>query len=229
MKNKIVTAAEAVAQIKDGDTIMIGGFLGNGSPDGLLDALVESGPKNLTVIANDGGVPASFTGKTDRGAMKLIAAGMVDHLIASHVGLTPAVMQGSMDGTLKVTLYPQGTLAEKIRAAGAGLGGILTPTGVGTLVAEGKEILHLNGKDYLLEPPIHADFALCRADYCDSFGNFTMLRSMKNFNHVMAMAADQVILSTEKVLEVGEKDPDFYQVTGIYVDYIVEGEEPWQI
>jgi acetate CoA/acetoacetate CoA-transferase alpha subunit len=229
LKNKIVTAAEAVAAIKDGDTIMVSGFLGTGSPEILLDALVEKGVKHLTLIANDGGLRAEFTGTTDKGVAKLITAGMVDHIIASHIGMNPDIGNGALAGTMKYTLYPQGTLAEKIRAAGAGLGGVLTPTGVGTIVAEGKETLTIEGKEYLLELPLHADFALCRADYCDAFGNFAMLKATKNFNHVMAMAADTVILASEQVFEIGEKDPDFYQVAGVYVDYIVKGEKPWQI
>lgn len=229
MKNKIVTAAEAVAGIKDGDTIMVAGFLGTGSPEILLDALLEKGVKHLNVIANDGGLPAEMTGTTDKGIAKLITAGCVDHLTASHIGMNPDIWKAVEAGTMTYTLFPQGSLAEKIRAAGAGLGGVLTPTGVGTLIAEGKEVLTIEGKEYLLELPLRADFALCRADHCDKFGNFGMLKGTKNFNHVMAMAADTVLLASESVFEVGEKHPDEYQVTGIYVDYIVEGEKPWQI
>ncbi|HRV34161.1 MAG TPA: 3-oxoacid CoA-transferase subunit A, partial [Anaerovoracaceae bacterium] len=159
--------------------------------------------------------------------------GQIKTLIASHVGLNPEVAQRMNtdvpEDKLECILVPQGTLAEKIRAAGAGLGGVLTPTGVGTIVAEGKETLTIEGKEYLLELPLHADFALCRADYCDTFGNFAMLKATKNFNHVMAMAADTVLLASEQVFEIGEKDPDFYQVAGVYIDYIVKGEQPWQI
>lgn len=229
MINKIRTAEEAVAGIQDGMTIMVAGFLGTGSPEILIDALVKKGVKHLTVIGNDGGLPASVTGTTDRGIAKLLSAGMVDHIIASHVGMNPAIGKGMNDGTLKCTLVPQGSLAEMIRAKGAGLGGVLTPTGVGTIVAEGKETLTIDGKDYLLEKPLAADFALCRASVCDKSGNFSCAKATKNFNHVMAMAADTVLLASEEVVEVGAVDVDTFTTAGIYVKYIVGGEKPWQI
>ncbi|MBE6033403.1 MAG: CoA transferase subunit A [Clostridiales bacterium] len=244
MVNKIRTAEEAVAGIKDGATIMVAGFLGTGTPEILIDALVKSGVKHLTVIANDGGLPAAATGTTDRGVAKLLSAGMVDHIIASHVGMNPTIGKGMNDGSLQCTLVPQGTLAERIRAGGAGLGGILTPTGVGTLIESGekvstgereitisekKEIITVDGKDYLLEKPLKADFALCRATICDEYGNFACAKATKNFNHVMAMAAETVILASEKVVEVGEVDVDTFTTAGVYVDYVVGGETPWQI
>lgn len=244
MINKIRTAKEAVADIKDGATIMIAGFLGTGTPEILIDALVETGVKHLTVIANDGGLPASVTKTTDRGIAKLLSAGMIDHIIASHVGMNPIIGKGMNDGTLQCTLVPQGTLAEKIRAGGAGLGGVLTPTGVGTLIQSGekvstgereitisekKEVITVDGKDYLLEKPLKADFALCRATICDKYGNFSCAKATKNFNHVMAMAAETVILASEEVVEVGAVDVDTFTTAGVYVNYIVEGEKPWQI
>lgn len=244
MVNKIRTAQEAVADIKDGASIMVGGFLGTGTPEILIDALVEKGVKDLTIIANDGGLPASVTGTTDRGVAKLLSAGMVSHIVASHVGMNPIIGQGMAAGTLRVTLKPQGTLAESIRAAGAGLGGFLTPTGVGTLIesndeipvgdmkvtiSEKKERITVDGVDYLLEKPLHADFALCRATIADEFGNFMCAKATKTFNHVMAMAADKVIVATEKLVKCGEVDVDTFRTTGVYVDYIVEGEKPWQI
>lgn len=229
MIDKIKTAQEAVADIKDGDTVMIGGFLGTGTPEILVDALVEKGVKDLTVIANDGGLPASYTGTTDRGVSKLISAGMISHMIASHIGMTPLLGQGMNDGTIKVTLVPQGSLAEKIRAAGAGLGGVLTPTGVGTLIAEGKETMTIDGQEYLLEPPLHADFALIRASKADKYGNYMSALATKNFNYVMAMAAKTVVLATEELYETGELDPDTYHMSGVLVDYVVGGEKPWQI
>lgn len=244
MINKIRTAEEAVADIKDGATIMVAGFLGTGTPEILIDALVAKGVKHLTVIANDGGLPASATGTTDRGVAKLLSAGMVDHIIASHVGMNPAIGKGMNDGTLQCTLVPQGTLAERIRAAGAGLGGVLTPTGVGTLIQTGekvstgereitisekKEVINIDGVDYLLEKPIHADFALCRASICDKYGNFACTKATKNFNHVMAMAADTVILASEKVVNIGEENVDTFTTAGVYVNYVVRGEKPWQI
>ncbi|WP_324825427.1 CoA transferase subunit A [Sinanaerobacter sp. ZZT-01] len=228
MINKIRTAEEAVAGIKDGATIMVGGFLGTGSPEILIDALVKKGVKHLTVIGNDGGLPAN-EGTSARGIGKLLEAGMVDHIIASHVGMNPLIGKGMNDGTLKCTLVPQGSLAEKIRAAGAGLGGVLTPTGVGTIVAEGKETINIDGKDYLLEKPIKADFALIRASICDEFGNFSCAKATKNFNYVMAMAAETVIIGAEKLVKVGEMDPDTFTMSGVFAKYIVGGEKPWQI
>lgn len=244
MSSKIKTAQEAVAPIQDGATIMVAGFLGTGSPEILIDALIEKGVKHLTIIANDGGLPASVTGTTDRGVAKLLSAGMVDHIIASHVGMNPLIGKLMGEGTLQVTLVPQGTLAERIRAAGAGLGGVLTRTGVGTLIQTGepvsvgerevtisekKEVLNIDGVDYLLEKPLHADFALCRATICDTYGNFSCRKATKNFNHVMAMAADTVLLASEEVVEPGSVDIDTFNIAGVYVNSVVGGEKPWQI
>lgn len=237
MINKIKTADEAVAGIKDGMTIMVGGFLGTGTPECLIDALVKKGVKHLTVIGNDGGLPVGTYGaKTARGIGKLLEAGMVDHIIASHVGMNPLIGDGMVAGTLKCTLVPQGTLAEKIRAANYGLGGVLTPTGVGTPMEEEldelgrpKKVIEIEGKKYLLEMPLKADYALCRASICDKFGNFRCNKATKNFNYVMAGAADHVVLASEKVVEIGEVDPDTFVVAGVVVDTIVEGEPKWQI
>ncbi len=219
---------EAVSAIKDGATIMVGGFLGTGTPEILIDALVEKGVRHLTVIANDGGLPAK-EGTTARGIGKLLERGMVDHIIASHVGMNPLIGKGMNDGTLKCTLVPQGSLAEKVRAGGAGLGGVLTPTGVGTIVAEGKQVINVAGKDYLLEEPLKADFSLIRASICDEYGNYSCALATKNFNYVMAMAANTVILASEKIVGIAEMHPDTFTMSGIFVDYIVGGEKPWQI
>ncbi|MBR0599411.1 CoA transferase subunit A, partial [Sinanaerobacter chloroacetimidivorans] len=168
MKNKIKTAQEAIAPIQDGATIMVGGFMATGTPEILIDALVEKGVKNLTIICNDAGVPG-------RGIGKLLTNGQIKTLIASHVGLNPEVAQRMNtdvpEDKLECVLVPQGTLAERIRAGGAGLGGFLTPTGVGTIVAEGKQVINVEGKDYLLEKPLKADFALIRGSVTDEFGN----------------------------------------------------------
>ena len=172
--NKVITADEAVAGIKDGMTIMVGGFLGTGSPEILMDALVRKGVKHLTVIGNDGGLaegqPANGPGKTPRGIGKLLEHNMVDHIIASHLGVNPRLNEQFAAGTLTYTLVPQGTLAEKIRAANFGLGGVLTPTGLGTPMETEKDelgrdkmVVEIDGKKYLLERPLHADYALCRA------------------------------------------------------------------
>jgi len=226
--NKLSSAMDAIADIKDGATLMIGGFLGTGTPEILMDALVEKGLKNLTVIANDGGLAAK-DGKTARGIGKLIEKGMVTSLIVSHIGMNPLIAKGMKDKTIECTLVPQGSLVEKIRSGGAGLGGVLTPTGVGTIIEEGKEIINIDGKDFLLEKPLKADFSLVRASICDKFGNFSCSYSTKNFNYVMATAADTVILASESVVEIGEKHPESFFVSGIFVDYIVGGEKPWQI
>ncbi|MCI9595693.1 MAG: CoA transferase subunit A [Firmicutes bacterium] len=228
MIRKIMTADQAVADINDGASIMVGGFLGTGTPEILMEALVRKGVKHLTVICNDGGLPAK-DGSPARGVGKLLEQGMIDHLIASHVGMNPLVGQGMNEGTLKCTLVPQGTLAERIRAAAAGLGGVLTPTGVGTIIAEGKETMTINGKAYLLEMPLAADFALCRASECDDFGNFHCNLATKNFNGIMAMAAETVIVGSEKIIRIGETHPDNFEVPGIFVDRIVGGEQPWLI
>lgn len=222
MKDKIKSAKEAVACIGDGSSIMVGGFMATGSPELVIDALVESGAKNLTVICNDAGVPG-------RGVGKLLSNGQIKTLIASHVGLNPEVAQKMNAGELECILVPQGTLAERIRAGGAGLGGFLTPTGVGTIVAEGKQVIEVEGKEYLLELPLRADFALIRGSVSDKFGNTLYNKSTRNFNTMMATAADTVILGTCEVVEIGEIDPNNVATSGIFVDYIVEGEKPWQI
>ena len=238
--NKVITADEAVAGIEDGMTIMVSGFLGTGSPEILMDALVRKGVKHLTVIGNDGGLaegqPANGPGKTPRGIGKLLEHGMVDHIIASHLGVNPRLNEQLAAGTLTYTLVPQGTLAEKIRAANFGLGGVLTPTGLGTPMETEKDelgkdkmVIEIDGKKYLLERPLRADYALCRASICDRFGNFMCSKATKNYNYIMAGAADKVIVATEKLVEIGEVDPDTFQASGVPVDYVVEGEPKWQI
>ena len=241
MINKIMTADEAVAGVKDGMTIMVGGFLATGSPEVLMDALVRKGVKHLTVIANGGGLDAGqpageFAGKTARGVGKLLEHHMVDHIIASHLGVNPKLNEQFAEGTLKYTLVPQGTLAEKIRAAAYGLGGVLTPTGVGTPMeteldelGRKKQVVEIEGKKYLLEFPLHADYAFIRPSVADKFGNFYCKKATKNFNYVMAGAADKTIIAPEKIVEIGEIDPDMFAVAGVLVDAIAEGEKPWQI
>lgn len=226
MKNKIRTAKEAVACIKDGATIMVGGFMACGTPEILIDALVETGVKNLTIICNDAGVPG-------RGVGKLLTNGQIKTLIASHVGLNPEVaqrMNTDVQGDkLECILVPQGTLAERIRAGGAGLGGFLTPTGVGTIVAEGKQVINVDGRDYLLEKPLKADVALIRGSITDKFGNTTYNGTTRTFNPMMATAADYVIVGTCEIVEIGAIDPNNVVTSRIFVDAIVGGEKPWQI
>ncbi|WP_342366644.1 CoA transferase subunit A [Clostridium aminobutyricum] len=224
--DKIRTAEEAIADIQDGATIMVGGFMACGTPEILIDALVEKGVKGLTIICNDAGVPG-------RGVGKLLSNGQIKTLIASHVGLNPEVAQRMntdvAEDKLECILVPQGTLAERIRAGGAGLGGFLTPTGVGTIVAEGKQIIRVGEKAFLLEEPLKADFALIRGSQTDKFGNTTYNGTTRTFNPMMATAANYVIVGACELVEVGEIDPNNVVTSGIFVDAIVGGEKPWQI
>jgi len=226
MKNKIMTAQEAIAGIEDGASIMVGGFMACGTPEILIDALVEKNVRNLTIICNDAGVPG-------RGVGKLVTNGQIKTLIASHVGLNPEVAQRMntdvAEEKLECILVPQGTLAERVRAGGTGLGGFLTPTGVGTIVAEGKQVINIDGRDYLLEKPLKADFALIRGSVTDKFGNTTYNATTRTFNPMMAAAAEYVIVGACEIVEVGEIDPNNVVTSGIFVDAIVGGEKPWQI
>ena len=215
---KVVTAQEAVAGIKDGMTIMCGGFLSCGGANEVLHALAESGVKDLTVICNDGGNP-----KLDHGVQELIHNGQIAHLIATHIGLNPEVGQMMNEGTMKVTLVPQGSMAEKIRAGGYGLGGVLTPTGLGTPVGEeaGKPVYVINGKEYLFEEPLHADYAICFGSQVDKYGNVRFHGTTRNFNVVMASAADNVIVEAKELVDT--INPDDVVIQSILVDYVVDG------
>jgi len=217
MKNKIVSLEHAMTFINDGVTMMVGGFLGVGTPHTIIDATVKKGVTNITLITNDTGLPGS-------GNSKLIASKLVKKAITSHIGTNPETGKQMMAGELDVQLTPQGTLAERIRAAGVGLGGVLTPTGVGTDVAEGKQVLTIGEKKYLLELPLKADVAILRGSTVDTFGNVMYNATTQNFNKVMAMAADVVIVEAEKVVDAGELDPNCVMTPGIFVDYIVTGE-----
>lgn len=226
MKNKILTPEEAVAPIQDGASIMVGGFMSCGSPEIVIDALVKKGVKNLTVIGNDAGTPG-------RGIGKLVSAGMVKTLIASHVGLNPEVAQRMNtdveEDKIELILVPQGTLAERVSCASKGIGGFLTRTGVGTIVAEGKQVINVKGIDYLLEEPIRADFALIRGNQVDEFGNIVYHGTTVNFNPLMAGAADHVIVGACEVVKTGQLDPNKVGTSGILVDTIVGGEKKWEI
>ena len=224
------SAEEAVAAINDGAVIMVGGFMACGTPEILIDALVKKGVKNLTIICNDGGFGLSSDGKGERrGVGKLIGAGQVKSLIASHVGLNPEVAKRMNTDVaadkLEVTLVPQGTLAERIRAGGAGLGGVLTPTGVGTIVADGKQLVKIDGRDFLLEKPLRADFALIRPSKIDKLGNCVFYGTTRNFNPIMATAANCVIAGACEIVETGNLDPNVIHLSGIFVKAIVGGEK----
>ena len=215
MRRKALTAEQAAERVPDGATVMIGGFLGVGSPRRVIDALVARGAKGLTVIGND-------TGRPEIGIGRLVVAGCVKKVIVSHIGTNPVTQQKMMAGEMEVELVPQGTLAERIRAAGAGLGGVLTPTGVGTTVAEGKQVITVDGRDYLLEKPLRADVALLHCYEADYYANLTYRLTAQNFNPVMAMAADIVIAEPDEVVPIGVIPPDHVRTPGILVTHLVE-------
>ncbi|NLL60800.1 MAG: CoA transferase subunit A [Tissierellia bacterium] len=218
MINKIISIDEAADMVKEGMTIMVGGFLANGTPERIIDALVEKNVKNLTLICNDTGFP-------DKGVGKMVVNKQFKKIIASHVGTNPETANQMNSGETEVVLTPQGTLAEKVRCGGNGLGGFYTPTGIGTEAAEGKEIREINGKEYVFETPLRADVALLKASVADKKGNLIFNKTMKNFNPIMATAADLVIVEADKIVEIGEIDPEHVMCSGIFVDYIVGGDK----
>jgi acetate CoA/acetoacetate CoA-transferase alpha subunit len=203
-----------VAKIPDAASLMIGGFMGVGTPERLIDELVRQRKRDLTVIAND-------TAMVGRGIGKLITAKLVRKVIASHIGLNPETQQKMLSGEMEVELVPQGTLIERIRAAGYGLGGILTPTGIGTVVEQGKRKLEVDGREYLLETPLAADFALVEAFLADYLGNLTYALTARNFNPVIAMAAKTVLVDAEHIVPVGTISPDHVMTPAPLVDYLV--------
>lgn len=211
--NKQITLEEAVARVHDGMTIMFGGFLGVGSATQIIDAIVEKGVKDLTIIAND-------TAYDNVAHGKLVSNHQVKKAIVSHTGTNKQTAEQKNAGTLEVEYVPQGTLAERIRAYGAGLGGVLTPTGLGTIIADGKEIIKVDGKEYLLEKPLKADIAFLRANIVDEDGNMVFLGTTQNFNPMMATAADYVVVEAEKLVKRGEIAPENVHVSGVYVNGI---------
>jgi acetate CoA/acetoacetate CoA-transferase alpha subunit len=214
---KTVTLQDAVAMIPDGASLMIGGFMAVGTPERLIDELVRQEKRKLTIIANDTAMPG-------RGIGKLVSAGLISKVIASHIGLNSETQQQMIAGKIGVDLVPQGTLAERIRAGGFGLGGILTPTGVGTVVEEGKRRIEVDGKDYLLETALRADFALIHAFLADYLGNLSYALTARNFNPVVAMAADTVIVTADHIVPVGVIAPDHVVTPAPIVDYLVANE-----
>jgi acetate CoA/acetoacetate CoA-transferase alpha subunit len=214
---KTVSVEEAVALIPDGASLMVGGFMGVGTPERLIDELVRRSRRDLAVIANDTALPG-------RGIGKLVTAGLVAKTTASHIGLNPETQQQMIAGKMAVDLVPQGTLIERIRAGGFGLGGVLTPTGVGTVVEEGKRRIDLDGKSYLLETALRADFALVHAFLADYAGNLSYALTARNFNPVIAMAADTVIVTAEHIVPVGVISPDHVVTPAVVVDYLVMNE-----
>ena len=214
--SKLISLEKATSLVEDGAVIMFGGFMGNGSAEKIIDALVEKGVKDLTIICNDSGL-------IDKGVGKLVVNKQCKKVIASHIGLNKETGRQMTAGELEVDMVPQGTLVEQIRAAGYGLGGILTRTGIGTLVEEGKKKIEVEGVEYLLEKPMKADLAIISGAMVDKNGNISYLGSTNNFNHVMASAADITIVEAGKVVELGEINPNTVATPGIFINYIVDG------
>jgi acetate CoA/acetoacetate CoA-transferase alpha subunit len=214
--NKQISIEEAVSKIKDGDTIMVGGFLAVGTPESLIDALVEKGVKDLTLICND-------TGFVDKGVGKLVVNKQFKKIIASHIGTNRETGRQMVEGETEVVLTPQGTLVEQIRAGGNGLGGILVKTGLGTDIQKGKEVITVDGEDYLLEKPMRADVALLFANKADEQGNLWYHGTTRNFNTVMATAADWVVVEADEIVPIGEIAPNDVVVPGVFVHNIVQG------
>lgn len=209
-----IRADAAAAMIPDGATLLIGGFMAVGTPNRLIDALVRRGARELTVIANDTAMPG-------KGIGKLVTAGAIRRLIASHIGLNPETQGKMIAGEIEVELVPQGTLVERIRAGGVGLGGVLTATGLGTPVEDGKRVIEVEGKRYLLETPLRADFALIAARQADYLGNLQYSLTAHNFNPIMALAADTVIAEPDLIVPIGVIPPDFVKTPGILVDHLL--------
>ena len=211
---RTTTLEAVVAGIPEGASLMIGGFMAVGTPERLVDELIRQRKRNLTVIGNDTATPGVGIGK-------LVTAKLVSKAIVSHIGLNPETQRQMIAGEMEVDLVPQGTLVERIRAAGCGLGGILTPTGVGTVVEDGKQKLTVAGKDYLLETALRAGFALVNAFLADYLGNLSYALTARNFNPVIAMAADTVIVDADNIVPVGVIAPDHVVTPAPIVDYLI--------
>ena len=214
--NKLITAQEAAKMIKDNSTLMVGGFLSCGTPHIILDAISKENIKNLTLISNDTSVP-------NKDKSKLIENGLVKKVITTHIGTNPITGQKMQAGELEVEFYPMGTLVEKIHAKGSGLGGVLTPTGVGTILEDGKKVVEIKGKKFIFEDPIGADVAVIYGTTVDKYGNVKYEGTTRNFNTSMATAADMVIVQAEKFVD--EIDPNEVVIPSIFIDYIVKEEE----
>jgi len=214
---KLTSKENLKKHFRDGMSIMVGGFLGCGAPENLIDILIELNVKNLTIICNDSGFP-------NRSVGRLVVNGQVSRIITSHIGTNPETGRLMNEGKIQVELVPQGTLVERIRAGGSGLGGVLTPTGVGTLVEEGKQKLNIQGRDYLLELPMRADMAMIKGSIADHLGNTFYKGTTRNFNPIMAMAADTVVLESEIIVNTGDLRPEDVMTPSILVDYILAGD-----
>ncbi len=215
---KLITPAEAAAMIVPQSRVAIGGFLAVGAPETILDAIVAAGTKDLHIIV----IASDYLG---RGIGKLVDAHQLKSAQVSHMGTNKEIQSQMNSGEIQVELIPQGTLMERVRAYGAGLGGVLTPTGLGTVVAEGKQVISLDGKDYLLEPAIPSDFALIRAWKADASGNLIYRKTARNSNPIMAMAGRVTIVEVDEIVPAGELDPELIATPGVFVNYIVMSKE----
>jgi len=214
--NKLISLEDAVNLVRDGDTIMVGGFLAIGTPERLIDALIAKGAKDLTLICND-------TGFIDRGVGKMVVAKMFKKIYTSHVGTNKETGRQMMEGETEVVLVPQGTLIEQIRAGGFGLGGVLTKTGLGTPVEKDKQTVEIDGEKFLIEKPMRANVALLYAEKADTKGNLAFHGATRNFNSYIGAAADISIVEAGKVIPLGEMCPDEVVVPGVFVHYIIDG------
>lgn len=215
--DKVGTLEQAVSRVKDGSVVMMGGFGLCGIPENLVQALLQSGVKDLTIVSNNGGVD-------DAGIGLLIHAGQVRKMISSYIGENKDLERKVISGEIQVELNPQGTLAERIRAGGAGIAAFFTPTGVGTQVAEGKEVREFDGRKYVMERAIRADVAFLKAYQADRHGNLTYRKTARNFNPVMAAAAEFVVAEVEEIVEPGDLDPERIVTPGVFVDLVIKGE-----
>lgn len=222
VEKPIISADKAVEMIKEGDVVMLGGFMGCGSPPLLLGALEKRGTKNLTLVCNDTALHNAKTGEITYVA-KLVVKKQFSKMIVTHIGLNAETQRQMNAGETEVTLVPQGTLAERIRSAGAGLGGVLTPTGVGTEVQNGKTVLEVKGKKYILEEGLSGDVALIKAKKADKAGNLVYDKSARNFNPLMASACRLVLAEADEIVEVGELDPESIVTPSIFVNYLIPG------
>jgi len=216
-RNKVVDVAEAMAHVESGMSIAIGGFIGQGDPLTLIDFLKTMDVEGLTIYANDAGF-------RDRGTVELVNQGKVKRIVASHVGTTPDIGRAMNEGRLEVVPTPQGTLAEMMRAGGAGLGGFLTPTGIGTVAEEGKQVLTLHGHKYILVESLRVDVALVRAHSGDTWGNLVYRGTSRNFNMVAATCADYVVAEVEDLYTLGELDTNSIHTPGIFIDAVVRAD-----
>ncbi len=221
IQKPVIAAAEAARLVKDGMTVHVGGFLGCGSPEGIIAALAAQKTKDLTLVCNDTAILDQRSGRVT-GVAPLVANKQFSRMIVSHIGTNPETQRQMNEGEAEVVLVPQGTLAERIRAAGAGLGGFLTPTGVGTEVEAGKQKLTVGDRVFLLELPLPGDVAILKARRADKAGNLQYSKTARNFNPLMATACKTVIAEVEEIVEIGEIDPDQVHTPSIFVDYLVK-------